>query len=105
MSEIFWERRECVSAEVEQSLVLLDLNSLLYHSLNRTAAAIWGSLAEPHSAPEIVIDLCSRFDVTPEHCQASVDRLLEQLSAAGLIAPHPKSAGAVNESVGSGDQA
>ena len=87
MSEVVWQRRDCVSAEVEQSLVLLDLDTLLYHSLNQTAGAIWELLAEPRTAPELVTALCDRYDVTPEQCRASVDRTVQKFQEAGLISP------------------
>ncbi len=87
MSEAKWERRDCVSAEVEQSLVLLDLDTLLYHSLNQTASAIWELLAEPRSAAEITDGLCKQYRVSPEQCRASVDRTLQSFQEAGLASP------------------
>jgi hypothetical protein len=87
VSEAKWERRDCVSAEVEQSLVLLDLDTLLYHSLNQTASAIWEMLAEPRSATEIADGLCVRYRVSPDVCRASVDRTLQRFQEAGLAAP------------------
>jgi hypothetical protein len=88
LSEVIWERRECVSAEVEDSLVLLDLESLVYHSLNKTAAAVWECLAEPRAASSIVSRLCERFQVTPDHCRTSVDRLMQEFSTRKLVKPH-----------------
>ena len=85
MSTATWERRDCVSAEVEDSLVLLDLDSLKYHSLNTTAAAVWEILSEPRSEDSIVELLCQRYNVSPEQCRISLDRLLATLSASGLI--------------------
>ena len=85
MSTATWERRECVSAEVEDSLVLLDLESLKYHSLNTTAAAVWEMLSEPRTEDSIVELLCQRYNVSHEQCRVSVDRLLDTLSASGLI--------------------
>ncbi len=87
MNDVTWERRECVSAEVEQSLVLLDLDTLLYHSLNQTATSIWELLEKPSSAEQIVQSLCQRYEVTPERCRGSVDRTLDKLREAGLISP------------------
>jgi len=97
VSEAKWERRECVSAEVEESLVLLDLDTLLYHSLNQTASAIWDLLSEPRSASEIVDGLCARYNVTQDQCRASVDRTLERFQETGLASPkaEPVAAAAV----------
>ena len=85
MSKVMWERRECVSAEVEDSLVLLDLDTLLYHSLNSTAAYIWESLSEPHDEEFLVQRLCSRFEVAPETCRVSVERMLSELASQNLV--------------------
>lgn len=84
-----WERRNCVSAEVEGSLVLLDLDSLIYHALNSTASAIWQALETPSSANSIADYLQERFDVDPAQCRASVDRMLAQLETQHLIALSP----------------
>lgn len=81
MSATTWERRDCVSAEVEDSLVLLDLESLKYHSLNTTAAAIWEMLAQPRSEEAMVESLCERYKVPPEQCRISLKSLLDTLAA------------------------
>lgn len=86
MTDLIWERRDCVSAELEDSIVLLDLDSLVYHSLNSTAAAVWEILAEPHDTASIVASLCSRYQVDPQQCRASIDKLLGALEAKGLVA-------------------
>lgn len=85
MIEAVWERRDCVSAELDDTLVLLDLESLSYHSLNKTAAAAWEILAEPRTESSIVEALCSRFDVTPERCRVSLVSLLHTLANKGLV--------------------
>ncbi len=87
MSQTVWQRRDCVSAEIEDSLVLLDLESLTYHSLNPTAAAIWNILESPQPAPAIVDALCKQYRVTPEVCTPSVDRLLAELTTNNLVKP------------------
>ena len=92
MAEIIWERRDCVSAEVEDALVLLDLDTLVYHSLNSTATAVWELLETPRSESEIVAALGSRYDVAPDRCRASVRSLLARLEEAKLAAPCASSA-------------
>jgi hypothetical protein len=85
LPEAVWERRECVSTELEDSLVLVELETLGYHALNTTAAEVWEILAEPRSADEIVGQLCGRYDVAPERCRESVERLIGQLAGRNLI--------------------
>ena len=89
MTETVWERRDCVSAQVEDTIVLLDLETLVYHSLNTTAAAVWDLLAEPKSTAALTDELCSRYKVTPEHCRSSVETLMETLSKNRLVQSKP----------------
>ena len=89
MSETAWKRCECVSAEVEDSTVLLNLETLVYQSLNKTASAIWSLLAEPRTTPELVDQLCQSYNVSPEQCRASVDRTLAALQDAKLVVATP----------------
>ena len=97
MSETVWQRRDCVSAEVEGSLVLLDLETLVYHSLNSTASAVWGFLETPRAKHSLVEALCERYKVEPAHCDASVGRLLDALKASNLVKPVEASATLMNQ--------
>ena len=85
MNQTVWKRKDCVSAEVEGALVLLDLETLHYHSLNPTATTVWQLLEQPATQPALVEALCERYDVTREHCAASVSRLIESLRASDLV--------------------
>ena len=87
MSETIWQRRDCVSAEVEDALVLLDLETLVYHSLNSTASAVWELLETPRGKVTLVETLCERYRVEPAQCEASVSRLLDELQASHLVKP------------------
>ena len=87
MEERLWARKEFVSAEIDGSLVLLDLDTLVYHSLNATAAKVWTLLEEPRGKAALVDELCRTYRVGPEQCAASVGRLIDELAASNLIAP------------------
>jgi hypothetical protein len=93
MDETLWARRECVSAEVDGSLVLLDLETLVYHSLNGTAAAVWSLLEEPRRESSVVEDLCKLYRVEQEQCADSVHRLFQQFAASNLVTPVQAAAG------------
>ena len=87
MTEQLWERRDCVSAQVDDALVLLDLETLEYHSLNATASAVWALLEQPRDEASLVAALCKQYDVSPEHCRESVHVLLQVLEAKKLVRP------------------
>lgn len=87
--ETVWMRRDCVSADVDDTLVLLDLDTLVYHSLNRTASAIWNALEEPSTASAVAARLEQRFAVDPQHCRQSVAGLIALLQQKQLVSPIP----------------
>jgi hypothetical protein len=67
--------------------VLVDLNSKRYYQLNETAMLVWRGLERGLSDEEIVREMTSRYDVTPEHASESVRRLLGSLSSHKLVGP------------------
>jgi hypothetical protein len=87
MNQPVWKRRDCVSAQVDDALVLLDLETLRYHSLNLTAAAIWNLLETPMSTSAVAESLCERYEVAPERCAESVEKFLASLESRQLIQP------------------
>ena len=87
MHETIWQRRDCVSAQVEDSLVLLDLDTLVYHSLNSTAAAVWSLLETAQDEHALTNALCTQYEVEPDHCLQSVHHLIAQLAEKKLVAP------------------
>ena len=67
--------------------VLVDLNTKKYFRLNETALIIWRGLEKNRTPAEIVEEITARYNVTPEHANESVRRLLENLRAFKLVRP------------------
>jgi hypothetical protein len=67
--------------------VLVDLNSKRYYQLNETAMFVWRGLENGQTIPQIVRELTSAYDVTPEHAASSVETLLQTLQTRKLVAP------------------
>lgn len=65
-------------------LVLLNINTGEYISLNRTAALIWDGIEAGRSPATICSKLMDQFDVTEDHATDSVSRFLQDLAEAGL---------------------
>lgn len=85
MSDVVWARgAECVGAQVDDALVLLDLDGGTYFALNGPAADVWEALAAPSTESGLVESLVKKYKVTPEDCAKSVNRLLNDLSSKGL---------------------
>ena len=85
MSDRVWTwGAECVAAEIDGALVLLDLEGGTYFALNGSAADIWKALEEPHSEQALAEMLVAKYEVEPEHCARSVGTLLKTLADKGL---------------------
>jgi hypothetical protein len=76
---------EHVSAPLEESLVMMDIDAGKYYLLDDVAAFVWERLAQPTPVDALVGELCGRYDVTPERCEADVLPFLTQLHEKGLV--------------------
>lgn len=86
MNDPMWQRTiDFVGTQVDNLLVILDLNGGMYYSLNGSAAAIWELLANPSTEHDLVDGLVSKYQVTPENCAHSVQRVLSDLCGKGLV--------------------
>jgi hypothetical protein len=80
VSEVVWRRgANWVGSEVEDSFVMMNIDSAAYVALNRTAHAVWEALESPATESEITAKLIERFDVSPQECRAAVLRLLQKM--------------------------
>jgi hypothetical protein len=85
MSDPRWQRDDnWVGSQIDDNFVMVNIETGKYIALNASASAIWDSIEQPRSAEEIVIDLRSRFEVDPQTCRTSVDRMLGQMGELAL---------------------
>jgi hypothetical protein len=77
--------RFVVATEIEDSVVVLNLNTKRYYILNATAGAIWRGIVEGKTESEIVDLMVLEYDATMERISASVSRMLDALEKANLI--------------------
>lgn len=90
MSETIWNRDEnWVGSEIEDSFVMVNVDTGSYVALNCTAHAVWRALEAPASQSEIVVKLVERFDVSPADCEAAVLRLLQKMQTLSLAVARP----------------
>ena len=81
-----WRRRDdWIGSQVEDSFVMIDLETGTYVDLNKTAAFSWELLAEPHDENEIVDALCDHYDVDRDHCRSAVAAMLADMAQKRLI--------------------
>jgi hypothetical protein len=74
-----------VSAPLEESLVMMDIDAGRYYMLDGVASVVWARLAEPTPVSDLIADLCGRYEVKPERCEADVLPFLTQLHEKGLV--------------------
>lgn len=85
MSESMWQRDEnWVGSQIEDSFVMVNIETGKYVALNQSASAIWDALEKPRSAEEIVSELRGKYEVDIAACRNSVERVLGEMSGLQL---------------------
>jgi hypothetical protein len=80
MTETRWQRTDqWVGTEVEDSFVMINLETGTYLTLNTTANAVWDVLETPQTQDDVEAALLERFDVVPADCTTAVTRLLAKM--------------------------
>ncbi len=88
MTDTLWQRTDkWVGTEVEDSFVMINLETGTYLTLNATANAVWDVLETPQTQDAVEAALLDRFDVTPTDCTTAVTSLLAKMHAMKLAGP------------------
>ncbi len=88
MTDMLWQRTdEWVGTEVEDSFVMINLETGKYLTLNRTASAVWDALETPQTQGAVEDRLIDGFEVSPEDCRTAVTALLAQMRDMKIAAP------------------
>lgn len=75
-----------VAAEViDGEAVIINLDTGVYHSMDRIGAQVWASLAAGRSADEVATALSAATSVSRDVVAADVQRVLESLLGEGLL--------------------
>lgn len=80
---------EVLAQPVGDDLVLMDLRTSRYYSLNAVAADLWRALEKKQDPSQIRRELQARYDVDAKALAADVDRTLRDLIDAGLVSDQP----------------
>ena len=87
MGDLIQTRREDLETRlVEGELVILDLRSQRYLSLNRTGTALWPLMVEGIARSQLVDALALGHDISLDVAERDVDVLIGQLRDADLLA-------------------
>jgi hypothetical protein len=71
--------------QVDDEIVVLDLTTSRYLSLNGTAVRLWQRLVDGAGVNELAGDLSDEFDVPNSQARADVVAFLEQCRELGLV--------------------
>lgn len=74
-----------VAAEMDGALVMLNIETGHYYSLNEAANFIWNLLAKPASLAEVRDAMMAEFDVSRSTCEADLMRFVEGMLKDGLL--------------------
>ena len=72
---------------VDDEIIVLDLRSQRYLSLNKTGAVLWPLLLEGAATDDLAGELKNRYGVDHAVAARDVEALLTQLRAADLLEP------------------
>jgi hypothetical protein len=84
-SEVPKIRAHVRSVSTKDGLVILDVNTGKYYSLNRTGAVIWTGLERGLTKEELIAVVLETFNVPEDKLRADVDALLKRLSELRII--------------------
>jgi len=67
--------------------VLLNVETLVYFSLNRTAAAVWQQIEAQNSPSfdDLTAVICEKFDVSASTARPEVDSFVRRLEQLGVV--------------------
>ena len=74
-----------IATNIDDSVIILNLNTKRYYILNSTAGVIWRGIAGGKTASEIVGFMAVEYDAPRERISASVARIFDALKKAQLI--------------------
>jgi hypothetical protein len=81
-----WQRSDdWVGSEIDDSFVMVNIDSGNYIALNVTANAVWQALETPSSEDELVNRLTEQFSIDADQCRQSVTALLGKMSEMELV--------------------
>jgi hypothetical protein len=76
---------QVLATALDDEVVLLDLRSGLYFSLNAVAAFAWNQFDGAKSFEDVLASLCRRYAVAPDTARLDLEKLIADLRTHGLV--------------------
>jgi hypothetical protein len=77
---------DVVWREVEDELVVLELSTSTYVTLNGSAKFLWETLADGSTLDKLVSSLVGRYSISPEQARSDIEAFIAALDERELIA-------------------
>ena len=77
--------QEAIAQEVSDEVVILDLGSEQYFSLDPVGARIWALIGEYGSLGQVFNQLLSEYEVSEAELKSDLETLVQSLVAEGLV--------------------
>lgn len=78
-------RSDVMTAEMDGSIVTMDIVTGKYYNFGETGGAIWNLLEEEKTLKEVVTILTAEYSISEEECQKGVESFLDTLISRGLV--------------------
>ena len=86
MSNLLMARDQIICTEFDGGDgILVDLRTRRYYQLNETAVVVWKGLEKGTSIEEIVAEIGTTYDVSPDRARISVEGLIARLESYRLL--------------------
>ena len=76
---------DVMTADVDNELVMMRLESNGYFGLDAIGRRIWELLDEPRTVAQLCALLCEEYEVSAEECERDLLHYLKELEAHGLL--------------------
>ena len=77
---------DVVASALADEVVILNLNSGVYHGLESVGARVWELIGQSIPVASVRDALVDEYDVEPAHCEQDLLAFLEELERNGLLA-------------------
>lgn len=81
---------DVVWRDLGEEVVILNLATGIYFSLNKVGRRIWSLIAEQAGSDEVVSKVAQEFEADTSRIQDDFDSLVRELEAEGLVAAYER---------------
>jgi hypothetical protein len=85
MNEKFIQNKKIIQSKIGEEVVMMDMDSGFYFSLNSVASTIWSKLENQITLAALVEELINLYAVERTVCERDTQELLEQLLEKNII--------------------